>query len=234
MTAHIEQWRPVVGHEGEYEVSDLGRVRSVDRVIWRRFGRRGPYADMPVRKTLPGVLLKPQEDTAGYLCVNIGGRPQRIQWLVAAAFIGPRPAGAMVLHGDDRKHNNQAQNLRYGWALENAADALRNGRTPVGERHYAAKLTAQGAAAIRALHRVWPQAQLASLFGVAASAIQGIHDGRTWKSAPAMTPDEAKEWIHCFGPIGTAAAQEEWDRHELIWGPSKFEDQHLAQEAWAA
>jgi len=212
-----EVWKPVVGHEGAYEVSNLGQVRSLDRVIYRRFGRTGPYADNLVPKTLPGVLLKPQIDRAGYLRVSVGGRPERIQWLVAAAFIGPRPDGAMVLHGNDVKTDNRLTNLRYGDGFDNARDAVANGRTPLGSRHYASRLCEWTATVIRALKGVWSQKDLAMLFGVTASAIQGVHDGRTWAHVAPISRETALDWFYSFGPAGTHTpvndnAQRELDR----------------------
>ena len=197
-----EVWKAVVGREGEYEVSDHGGVRSVDRVIQRRFGRQGPFADMMVPKTLAGVSLRPQVDTAGYLTVSIGGRPRRIQWLVAAAFIGPRPDGAMVLHGNDVKTDNRAANLRYGDGFDNARDAVINGRTPIGSRHYGSKLCEWTAAVVGALKGVWSQKDLAMLFGVTASAIQGVHDGRTWAHVAPISREAALDWFYSFGPAG--------------------------------
>ena len=213
----VEVWKPVVGHEGSYEVSDQGRVRSLDRVIMRRFGRRGAYADKLIPKTLTGRMLRPQTCSTGYLTVSIGGRPVHIQWLVAAAFLGTRPSGAMVLHRNDTKADNRLSNLRYGSGHENARDAVLNGRTPVGSRHYRARLCEWTAGVIRALRGVWSQADLGMLFGVSASAIQGIHDGRTWASAPLVTREAALEWFYSFGPAGTHTpvndnAQREIDR----------------------
>ena len=224
-----EEWRPVVGREGEYEVSSLGRVRSLDRVIWRRFGRRGPYADMLIKKTLPGVLLKPQRDTAGYPRVSLRGRPRRISSIVAEAFIGPRPDGAMVLHRNDEKSDNRAENLRYGDGLDNAADALRNGRTPTGSRHYSTHLCDDAAAAIAGLRYVWSQSTLAMLFDVSPSCVQSIQERRTWKHVTPLNAHQAAEWIYYFGPLDMAAAQIERDRRELIWGPTALEDQWNAQ-----
>lgn len=55
-----EQWKAVAGQEGRYAVSDLGRVRSMDRVIIDSLGHT---------RTHKGVLLKPVPASTGYLVV---------------------------------------------------------------------------------------------------------------------------------------------------------------------
>lgn len=114
-----ERWLPVPGWEGFYEVSDLGRVRSIDRVIIRSNGHRVP---------LKGVVLSPESSSTRYLAVHLsgGGRHtvKRVHVLVAAAFIGPRPAGLLICHNDDDGHNNRAANLRYDTNRNNMLDAV--------------------------------------------------------------------------------------------------------------
>ena len=101
-----EHWLPVVGHEKDYWVSSWGAV-------WSR------------RK---GGLLKPGRSSVGYMTVSIGRRNSRcVQYLVAEAFIGPRPDGLLVLHRDDARAHNVVENLYYGTRTENALDKSRNG-----------------------------------------------------------------------------------------------------------
>ena len=122
-----EQWLPVVGWEGFYEVSDHGRVRSVDRTIMRR-NRWGQIR--PVRFT--GKLLAQRPDHEGRLRVQLG-RGERTQTeakvhiLVLEAFVGPRPDGLDGLHWDDDRTNNTVENLRWGTHSENMQDSVRNG-----------------------------------------------------------------------------------------------------------
>lgn len=109
---------PVPGFEG-YEVSDLGRVRSLDREIRGRF--------------YPGQVLSQTLDPKGYPVVTIGSRgssrtPARVHVLVMLAFVGPCPPGLEVLHADDVKANNVLGNLRYGTRTSNQHDAVLNGR----------------------------------------------------------------------------------------------------------
>lgn len=70
----IERWRAVVGREGEYEVSDLGRVRSVDRVVRINDGRR---------RFCRSRLIKPAV-VKGHLYLRLGaGSPESIR-----AYVG--------------------------------------------------------------------------------------------------------------------------------------------------
>jgi hypothetical protein len=66
-----EQWRPIAGYEGFYEVSDRGRVRSLDRVIIRSDGR--PYR-------AKGRILRPQRHPPSWVVtVTLARRGEREQ-----------------------------------------------------------------------------------------------------------------------------------------------------------
>lgn len=106
-----EIWRPVVGYEGLYEVSDKGRVRSL-------FSKRGK-------------VLSPAK-SMGYPYVNLSrdGRPRfaRIHVLVAAAFIGECPDGHEVNHKDSDRTNNNVSNLEYVTHAQNVLHAVASGK----------------------------------------------------------------------------------------------------------
>lgn len=124
-----ERWEPVNGYEGSYEVSSHGRVRSVDRVITRSDGQVRRYKDK---------ILSTPPDRDGYPLMNLYAQGKRqtrhVHALVAEAFIGPRPEGMDICHGDGSKTNNHVDNLRYGTRSENELDKLRH-----GTHHNAAK-----------------------------------------------------------------------------------------------
>lgn len=123
-----EQWRPVVGFEGFYSVSDHGNVRSEYRLVTYA-GRWGKETTRPYYERLMGISL----DSAGYPRVRLcrGGRvaTHRVHALVLEAF-HPKPelrSTPHVRHLDDNKQNNHLSNLAWGTASDNAADAVRNG-----------------------------------------------------------------------------------------------------------
>lgn len=91
-----EEWRPVVGYEGYYEVSDHGNVRSLDRVVPR--GRH--------TQTVIGRALSPSAKPSGHMQVSIIGadrkqRTRMVHQLVLDAFVGPCPEGMEACHTDD-------------------------------------------------------------------------------------------------------------------------------------
>ena len=118
-----EEWRPVVGHEGAYEVSSLGRVRSVDRKIWHSNGG-GHWHKITGRLLRPGRMNK-----FGHLSVAIGrGNSLCVHYLVAQAFICPRPAGQDVRHMNGDGSDNRLSNLQYASRSTNNRDRVLHGR----------------------------------------------------------------------------------------------------------
>jgi hypothetical protein len=121
-----EQWRDVVGYEGLYQVSDLGRVRSVDRVVAGGHGEP---------KKLKGKLKRLSSNRHGYLLVATSKegieKTLVVHRLVAAAWLGPCPDGCEVLHGEAGKADNSVANLSYGIHAQNCLDMRRDRTHPV-------------------------------------------------------------------------------------------------------
>lgn len=124
----MENWRSIFGYEGLYEVSDLGKVRSIDRVVvssagWSAFKK--------------GTILKPIDNRNGYKYVSLwkNGRVRReyIHRLVATTFLGDPPSPEyQVAHGDGIKDNNALLNLRWATPRENASDRVLHGTDRTG------------------------------------------------------------------------------------------------------
>lgn len=108
-----ERWLPVVGFEGRYEVSDLGRVKSLART--EPYGRHdGDHVRVKREKILKA---SPSGD---YLTVRLKGKTFFVHILVLTAFIGPKPEGECACHGPDFDGtNNKLTNLRWGSYKEN-------------------------------------------------------------------------------------------------------------------
>ncbi len=118
-----ERWKWVVGYVGFYEVSDQGRVRSVDRAV--RHYRGGP-------KRLKGKVMKGIPfGRCGHLevplCKSGVQRTVRVHRLVALAWIGPCPKGMEVCHGDNGSADNSVGNLSYDTHSANGLDMRRDG-----------------------------------------------------------------------------------------------------------
>lgn len=126
------EWRPIIGYEGFYEVSNTGLVRSVDRIIK---SKDGSY------KHLKGSLRKltrtTQRGEAGYYVVSLRKNGSFllafVHILVAKAFI-PNPQNLpTVNHVDGNKGNNNVWNLEWATYSDNNIHALATGlRKPRG------------------------------------------------------------------------------------------------------
>lgn len=118
-----ESWRPVVGYEGLYEVSDHGRLRSLGRVD--RFGRRWRPRLMRGSRDGEGYVVHSLTPAA---VAGISQVTQRVRGhvLVLEAFVGPRPAGMECCHANDIPTDNRLVNLRWDLPVANRADQFRN------------------------------------------------------------------------------------------------------------
>lgn len=122
-TDSSEEWRPVVDWEGLYEVSDQGRVRSLDRIINFPDGRS---------RRANGRVIKPWTISRGrHDCVQLkDGRRQRkvlVHVLVLETFRGPRPEGMEGCHGPGGSLDNRAVNLRWDTHGGNCLDMVTDG-----------------------------------------------------------------------------------------------------------
>lgn len=161
-----EAWKPVVGFEGLYEVSDLGRVRSLPRK-WCRGSIRALVAG-----------------TNGYFGVQLafGGvkSPRQVHRLVLEAFKGPCPGGQEACHINGDRTDNRLQNLRWDTRAKNHADKRHHGTSLCGERNPASKLKTDEVAEIRQSRGLVSGRALAQKFGVCAQTISLIQRGERW------------------------------------------------------
>lgn len=168
-----EVWRPVVGYEGLYEVSNLGRVRRLPGKTWN--GR--------VWVSREGQLRKLQIAKTGYLAVDLKRAGVRktftVHTLVLTAFVGPRPAKYECRHLNGVRTDARLCNLAWGTPRQNDEDRKRHGTFVQGEKHGAAKLTEEEVRQIRSLsctHQV-----IAERFNVSQSLVSMIRSRKRWR-----------------------------------------------------
>ena len=167
-----EQWRPIPGFEGAYEVSNLGRVRSLDRVI-DHAPSSGRAGYQHIRR---GKVLRPGRTKSGHLTVVLGREAgsRFVHSLVLLAFVGPMPQGQECRHLNGEEWDNRLANLEYATRSINSCDK----KDHKGAVNYT--LTSADVRKIRAelAHPYNGVGQvLARRFGVAASTISAIKTG---------------------------------------------------------
>lgn len=118
-----EIWRDIDDYIGLYQVSNMGRVKSVERVIW---DNRGYY------KTVPERILKAGKINGGYMQVGLckEGKTKKylVHQLVASAFVENPEGYKEINHISEDKTNNKAENLEWCSRSYNVNYGTRNNR----------------------------------------------------------------------------------------------------------
>jgi len=176
-----EVWKPVVGWEAFYEVSNHGNVRSLDRIILQNCGPR----KTPCTRMSRGKLMQVNKiDKYGYRCVSLRHMAQNLSTtvhrLVAQAFIDNPDGKSQVNHKNGDKLDNRVENLEWATSFENMQHAVAN-LNRHGERMKSSKIKDADVVDIRFLlgHGV-AQADVARAFGVSRKTIHSLQHGRTW------------------------------------------------------
>lgn len=167
-----ERWRPVLGFDGLYEISNFGRVRSVSRWVKIGNGKRlseGKIISQSLKSGYPTVCL----------CNRGIEQHRNVHRILAEAFISG--SGDVVRHLDGDKLNCVEENLAWGSYSENEADKKGHGRSVFGESHSQSKLTIEKVRQIREMHkRGITQLSIAKSVGVGRGAVGCVIRGETW------------------------------------------------------
>lgn len=175
-----EQWKAVPGYEAIYEVSDLGRVKSLSRPAICRGGIR------IIRERILKFNFGAQ---GGYPCVGLYkdgvSRTWFIHQLVMLAFVGPVPDGMEVRHFNGDECDPKLSNLLYGTRKQNRDDGQRLGEIPRGAARWNAKLTESAVAALRlAAQSGESRAAIAQRLGINKMTVGKIIRRETWAHVP--------------------------------------------------
>lgn len=172
-----EEWRPIDGYHGAYEVSDQGRVRSLDRLI--RCGANGV-------RVSSGRIIVGGLCSTWYRHVTLWKdntqKTIRVNRLVAMTFI-PNPLGLPeVCHIDHTTLNNRADNLEWGTHAHNMAHSAAAGRLRASTNpNRARKLNAEQVAEIRKMRADgMPYTKIAKAFGLVRETARTICIGKIW------------------------------------------------------
>jgi hypothetical protein len=170
-----EIWTSILGYEGIYEVSDMGRVKRL----------------LPSKRFAAGHILKPKRIGQGYVgvCLYRDGKSKAISIhkLVMRSFVGAPPGGMNINHKDANKKNNSLANLEYVTLSQNSAHAFAMGllfHVPAfrGQENGNASLTEKQAIEIATrLHGGERPCDIARAMGVSRCPVDDIKSRRKWK-----------------------------------------------------
>src|SRR5690606_28733657 len=168
-----EVWKDVKGYEGFYQVSNLGRVKSLERHV--------PNGDNTFR-VVKERYLKTNKKTNEYIKVNLSGKSFRVHRLVATAFIGNPNNYPEVNHINGDKTDNNVTNLEWCSSSYNMKHNEKLGVVVRGNKHVNSTIDEQTAKEIKILLKSGiKQKDIASKFDITENIVNQINRGLTWK-----------------------------------------------------
>ena len=176
----MEQWKDVLGYEGYYQVSSIGRVRSLTRL-----DSNGHL--------LCGKIIKTCPNGRRYLGVILGKNSTRksysVHTLVLNTFIGERPNGMECCHNNGNSKDNRACNLRWDSRSNNTKDQIKHGTLYVlnnikyGEDCGGCKITKKDVGMIRFLKslKMFRNEDIGNMYSLSKWHVSRIYGRKTWK-----------------------------------------------------
>lgn len=168
-----EVWKDVVGYEGRYQVSDLGRVKS-----------------LPNKRRKTEIIMKQAKYArTEHRVINLtsevsGSWKQRLHYvhrLVLEAFRGPCPAGMESCHNDGNPTNNRLNNLRWDTDKSNQADRLKHGTSNRGSQNPSSILNEVDVGVIKTRLKTESLRAIADDYGVSHLTIKAIRNNQNWR-----------------------------------------------------
>lgn len=171
----MEIWKDIVGYEGFYQVSNLGKIKGLDRFV---------SSSHNCKRLVKGKIIKPTIRVCYHkVCLS---KPNQI-WqvsvhrLVALHFIENPENKPQVNHKNGIKTDNRVDNLEWCTTFENRQHAFDTGlqKAIKGEKHYISKLTEKDVLDIRKSSLL--QRELSLIYGVHRVCISQVKLRKTWK-----------------------------------------------------
>jgi len=172
-----EVWKDISGFEGYYQISDSGRVKSLDRTVRQRNGIN----------LIKGRFLKPSINKGGYeylsLCKEGSQKTYVIHRLVGVEFVSNPQNKPQINHINGIKTDNRAENLEWVTNQENQQHASKIGLrdNSKGINHPLSKLTEADVLEIRSNILNKSRLELSIEFGVSKTVINQIINRKMWK-----------------------------------------------------
>lgn len=171
-----EEWRDIVGYEGLYQVSNLGRVKGVARKV----NRNCHMVSVPER------FLNQSDNTNGYLRVSLSKdnhvKQAFVHRLVAEAFVDNPKGYKYIDHLDSDRHNNKPDNLVWCTQSENIAAAYSRGRrkyVPMSDEARARVIKSIAKPVVRSDGKIYPSVTSAARdLGVTMAMVSHVLNGR--------------------------------------------------------
>ena len=177
-----EIFLPIKGYEGIYEISNQGRVKSLDRIDCRG-QRRGK------------IIMRLSNDSDGYQIVSLAKERKKlthkVHRLVAQAFIPPIDGKNQINHLDGDKKNNHVKNLMWCTNQENQAHSRETGLHPeIAETHKCATLTNEQV--LNIVKETGSHIEVAKKYNTNPLIVCRIKIGKTWGSVTGIVYKQKK------------------------------------------
>lgn len=161
-----EQWKPVVSFEGAYEVSNLGRIKSLRRLK----NNKGAFQEVKERILVIGQSNYPSVS----LWLNGTLKVKKVHRIVAEAWIKNPLNKAEVNHIDANRQNNCVENLEWVTRQENVNHAKENNLLPRGNNHVNTKVNSAEIIEFFTKHSDSTQRQIGEIFGISQARVSQI------------------------------------------------------------
>jgi len=174
----MESWKDIIEFNNEYQISNIGRIRSKDAIIMRSNGSPHTRKSKILKPALDGGYFK------GSVSINKKLVPYRIHKLVANAFVDGKKDRLEVNHINGIKSDNRSENLEWVSRSENMIHAIKTGLLPVtrGSQRTQSKMNED---TVREIYRLKSQGIqrkiIVEKLGISIHMYKDLMRGKTWK-----------------------------------------------------